>query len=193
MASVTALLLALLVFGTVPGVVSTVHADEGHPTTSYTARATLLCERADDLSGRHAEAMLREGLRLAELAVERDDRDAHAHFALFCALGKLLERDRVGLGSVRKVRRLRRVIDRTLEIEPDYIAANIAKAELLARLPGWLGGDAAEARRYRARAVALQVEQSAHALAVRTDAEATVRPEQSSLAANGPVAPDAGS
>jgi hypothetical protein len=187
MVAVTALLLASLLLGAVP---PDVDADEA---SAYTARATVLCEQADEAPERQAEAMLQEGLRLAELAVEHNEQDARAHFALFCTLGKLIERRGVGLGSIRKVRRLQRVIDRTLELAPDYIAANIAKAELLSRLPCWLGGDAAEAHRYRARAMALQVEQSAGALVLDSDTVAAVEARRSPLVVTASADPDAGS
>lgn len=190
MSSVTALLLAGLVLGTLPGVGADAHADD---TSAYTTRATVLCEGADDAPEGEAEAMLQEGLRLAELAVTHDDRDAQAHFAVFCTLGKLIERRGIGLGSMRKVRRLQRVIDRTLELAPDYIAANIAKAELLSRLPCWLGGDAAEARRYRQRAMALQLEQAASALVLRSDTVAAVEASRSRLVVTASADPDAGS
>jgi hypothetical protein len=160
----TALLATLLALGAV----SPVAADEG----TYTARAFRLCERADGAPDEQAEAMLREGLRLAELAVKQDDTSADAHFAVFCTLGKLVERDGIGLASLGKVRRVRRELDRTLELAPEHLDAILAKAELLARLPVWLGGDAAEAERYRARAVGLQLKKA-------------VRPRNSRRAATG--------
>jgi hypothetical protein len=159
MVTATALLAILLALGAVPLVV----ADEG----TYTARAFRLCERADGAPDGQVEALLREGLRLAELAVNQDDTDADAHFAVFCTLGKLVERDGIGLGSVGKVRRARRELDRTLELAPEHLDAILAKAELLSRLPVWLGGDAAEAERYRTRAVDLQLKKAARARNLR--------------------------
>jgi hypothetical protein len=151
----TALLATLLALGAAP----LVAADDG----TYTARAFRLCERADGAPDEQAEALLREGLRLAELAVEQDDKSADAHFAVFCTLGKLVERDGIGLGSVGKVRRARRELDRTLQLDPEHLDAILAKAELLSRLPVWLGGDAAEAERYRARAAGLQLKKAGRA------------------------------
>lgn len=121
-------------------------------------RALLLCEQTDDLRSKGREALLEEGLRLAESAIEQDDGDPRAHFAVFCTLGKLVEDHDVGLHSIGTVRRLRREIDRALELEPDYVAALAAKAEFLTRLPRWLGGNPAEARRLRARARAIKLE-----------------------------------
>ena len=45
------------------------------------------------------------------------------------------------------MRRLRREIDRTLELAPDYADALVGKGELLCELPRVLGGDAAEGER----------------------------------------------
>src|SRR5205814_1266553 len=53
----------------------------------------------------------------------------------------------VGVQSLFGVRRLRREIDRTLELAPDYPDALVGKGELLCELPRLLGGDAAEGER----------------------------------------------
>src|SRR5439155_1009374 len=49
--------------------------------------------------------------------------------------------------SLFAVRRLRREIDRTLELAPDYADALVGKGEFLCELPRLLGGDAAEGER----------------------------------------------
>jgi hypothetical protein len=122
----------------------------------YAQRALLVCERADHASSAQREALLRSGLRLAELAIDMDRNDAHAHFAVFCTLGKIAERQSVGLETMRIIRRLRHEVDRTLELAPEYVPALLGKAEMLLRLPRWLGGDPDEAQRCLARARALQ-------------------------------------
>lgn len=122
----------------------------------YARRALLACERADHASPSRRETLLLKGLRLAELAVDVDRSDPHAHFAVFCTLGKLAERQRVGLETMRTVRRLRHEVDLTLELAPEYVPALLGKAEMLLRLPRWLGGDPDEAQRCLARARALQ-------------------------------------
>jgi len=119
-------------------------------------RALQVCERADHATPAQREVLLTRGLRLAERAVEMDGDDAHAHFAIFCTLGKLAERKPVGIETVKTVRRLRQEVDRTLELAPEYIPALIGKAEMLLRLPRWLGGDPDEAQRCLERARALQ-------------------------------------
>lgn len=123
-----------------------------------TQQALHLCQQADGLQPKQREAVLMEGLRLAEAAVKHNDVDPRAHFAVFCTLGKLVEQRGPGLGSFRKVRRLRREIDRALELAPDYERALAAKAEFLIRVPAWLGGDPAEAERllFRARVIRQQ-------------------------------------
>jgi hypothetical protein len=122
----------------------------------YARRALHVCARADHATPVQREVLLERGLRLAERAVQMDANDAHAHFAVFCTLGKLAERKPVGIETMKTVRRLRREVDRTLELEPEYVPALIGKAEMLLRLPRWLGGDPDEAQRCLERARALQ-------------------------------------
>jgi hypothetical protein len=116
------------------------------PKGSLLAReAVARCLEAEGLEDVEQERLLREGLRLAEDAVAADDNDAAAHFAVFCNLGKLLRSSGIGLGIVSDVRRVRRQIDRALELaplDPDLLAA---KGGLLYNLPSFLGGDEAEA------------------------------------------------
>jgi tetratricopeptide (TPR) repeat protein len=92
-------------------------------------------------------ANLKRGLALAEEAVAADERDAKAHFAVFCNLGNDLKLRGVAVSSLFAVRRLRREIDRTLELAPDFADALVGKGEFLLELPGVMGGDAEEAER----------------------------------------------
>src|SRR5439155_314713 len=92
-------------------------------------------------------ANLARGLALAEEAVAADERDAKAHFAVFCNLGNDVKLRGVAVMSLFAVRRLRREIDRTLELAPDYADALVGKGEFLCELPRLLGGDAAEGER----------------------------------------------
>ena len=92
-------------------------------------------------------ANLARGLALAEEAVAADERDAKAHFAVFCNLGNDVKLRGVAVTSLFAVRRLRREIDRTLELAPDYADALVGKGEFLCELPRLLGGDAAEGER----------------------------------------------
>jgi len=88
----------------------------------------------------------------AEQAVHLDEANAEAHYALFCSLGRLTER-RGPLGQMLGLPRLKRELDRTIELDPTHSEALAAKGEMLLRLPSLLGGDAAEAERYLRRSL----------------------------------------
>jgi hypothetical protein len=88
--------------------------------------------------------MLSRGLQYAEEAERTNSRDATAHFAIFCNLGKLarLRRESSGwLTILGDVTRARRELDQALVLAPDYAAALEAKGRMLMELPRWLGGD----------------------------------------------------
>lgn len=100
-------------------------------------------------------AMLERGLQAAERAVAANERDAKAHFAVFCNLGRKLEGDGASLAGVANVKRLRGEIDRALALEPGFVDALTAKGAFLVKLPGLLGGDEDEGERLIRRAVEL--------------------------------------
>lgn len=131
------------------------------PSRSLAQEALFLCHGADGLAGVEKEDALEHGLGLAERAVALDDDSPEAHFAVFCTLGKLVEHWGVGLRTLRVIGRARGELDRTLELAPDYVDALVAKAEMLSRLPRWLGGDSEEAERLRSRARVLRPENPA--------------------------------
>jgi Flp pilus assembly protein TadD len=112
------------------------------------AAAIALCERADRLDVDERPALLHRALDLAERAVARDDTVARAHFAVFCALGKLVDHE--GLGW-----RVRSAIERAVALAPDDVDALVGKGALLLRLPRLLGGDREAAERVLRRAVEL--------------------------------------
>jgi len=99
------------------------------------------------------DAMLERGLTTAERAVAADDRDAKAHFAVFCNLGRQLEAKGVSLAGVTGVKRVLAEIDRAIALQPAFVDAVTAKGALLVRLPALLGGDADEGERLIRRAV----------------------------------------
>jgi tetratricopeptide (TPR) repeat protein len=117
------------------------------PPGSPRANQALAVCLADAATPAERRANLARGLALAEEAVAADERDPKAHFAVFCNLGNDLKLRGVALQSLFAVRRLRREIDRTLELAPDYADALVGKGELLLDLPRLLGGDAAEGER----------------------------------------------
>lgn len=119
--------------------------------------ALAICQRADRVSPDERAALLTFGLQRAEAAVQADPRDAAAHLAVFCNLGRRL-RARGGWGLLTAfgdLRRAREELDTALALEPDYPGALAAKGQMLAELPRWLGGDRQEAERLLRRAVAL--------------------------------------
>lgn len=86
-------------------------------------------------------AHFQQGQALGERAVAVDERNAEAHFALFCNLGELLRVDGESLTSVFGLRRMMNELDRALELNPEYLEAISAKGSLLVKLPSLLGGD----------------------------------------------------
>ena len=133
-------------------------ARAAEPPGSPGAREALhLCYEADDATTREEKrALLDRGLALAEKAVAADDRDALAHFAVFCNLGRRTELAGLSVGSLAALRRLRREVDRTLELAPEFVKALQGKGALLLDTPRLLGGDPAEAERLLRRALALE-------------------------------------
>ena len=134
-------------------------AAEPNSVSATASEALALCDAADaaaPLADRIA--ILSRGLERAEEAVRANARDAAAHFAVFCNLGKRtdLRRGTLGFfGILSDLARVRREIDDTLALAPDYAAALAAKGQMLTELPRFLGGDPEEGQRLLRRAVAL--------------------------------------
>jgi len=124
-----------------------VRAPAADPPGSPRANEALAMCLKDAATPEERRANLKRGLALAEEAVAADERDAKAHFAVFCNLGNDMKLRGVALSSLFAVRRLRREVDRTLELAPDYADALVGKGEFLLELPGVMGGDAEEAER----------------------------------------------
>jgi len=118
------------------------------PGTPRANQALDVCSQAR--ATRHAEEKNRlaaRGLVLAEQAVAEDERDPKAHFAIFCNLGTEMKQRGVSIRSLVDVRRLRREIDRTIELAPEWPDALVGKGSFLIELPGMLGGDPREGER----------------------------------------------
>src|SRR5262245_13674305 len=118
---------------------------EGLPSSPRADEALALCRSAEQASGAARETLLARGRTLAEDAVKDDDADATAHFALFCTLGRQMQLRTASPFTLAEMRRLRREIDRTLELAPRSVDALTAKGALLLELPWILGGDRREA------------------------------------------------
>jgi tetratricopeptide (TPR) repeat protein len=118
--------------------------------TAYAETAVSLAAaaRADCEAGRRApdratrKQHFDRGQMLAERAVALDDRNADAHFALFCNMGELMRLDGESISSAFAIRRLMAEVNRTLELDPQHTDALAAKGTLLLRLPRLFGGDA---------------------------------------------------
>ena len=102
-----------------------------------------------------AMAKLDRALSLGERAVAANEQDAKGHFAIFCSLGRKAQLEGADLESLTNLGRIREELDRSLEIEPQFVDALVAKGRLLARLPWMLGGDADEGERLVRRALEL--------------------------------------
>ena len=123
------------------------------PGTPASRAALALCHRADDAPESERVGLLDRALAQAERAVADDDGDALAHFAVFCSLGGKMRRAGAGVGALVELRRLRREIDRTLELAPDFADALAGKGALLLDAPRVLGGDPKDAERLLRRAL----------------------------------------
>ena len=126
------------------------------PGAPEAARSLDICESADALAGDARAQALERGMGLAEQALAADEGDGLAHFAIVCNLGKQMEAAGLGIGQLMNLRRLKRAANRSVELAPDDADALAAKGALLLRLPGWLGGDRAEAEQLLRRAVAAE-------------------------------------
>jgi tetratricopeptide (TPR) repeat protein len=121
-------------------------------------QALAICEDADRAPPLERATLLASGLARADAAVQADPRDAAAHLAVFCNLGKRL-RTRGGLAlltALGDLSRARKAVDAALALAPDYPGALAGKGQMLAELPPWLGGDRQEALRLLRRAVAIE-------------------------------------
>jgi hypothetical protein len=121
-----------------------------------TAREALaVCRGVGELPMEARIARLDQGLAMAERAALDDPTSALAQYAAFCNRGKRLQITGFSFGALAEIRRLRREIDRALELSPDWPDALAGKGALLIALPRLLGGDAVEGERLLRRALQL--------------------------------------
>src|SRR4029077_9436985 len=66
---------------------------------------------------------------------------------IFCNLGTEMKQRGVSVRSLVEIRRLRREVDRTLELAPEWADALVGKGSFLLELPRMLGGDTVEGER----------------------------------------------
>lgn len=98
------------------------------------------------------EALWEKGMEYGRRAVEVFPAGKEGHFYYMANMGALAQ-ERGALQSVWKFREIRKELDRTLEIDPNYAPALVAKAQYLTEMPGLLGGSDEEAVRLYERAL----------------------------------------
>ena len=124
--------------------------------TPLSRAALAACDSVSQQPLPSRAALLDRTLKDAEQALASNEKDALAHFAVFCTLGERMQLDGVSLAAISNLRRLRREIDRTLELAPDFADALAGKGALLTDLPRVLGGDAAAGERVLRQALVVE-------------------------------------
>ena len=149
----TLAIVALFLFGAVAA-----RADQPVSGSRSAREALTLCASADSAPPADRLSILSLAQQRAEEAVRENSRDPMAHFAVFCSLGKrvAIRRGAHGfLAVLGDLGRIRREIDYTLALAPDYPAALAAKGQMLMELPLLLGGDPQEGQGLLRRAASL--------------------------------------
>lgn len=95
------------------------------------------------------------GVELAERAIALDPANAEAHYALFLNLGRKSEESGM-MSRMKNAGRLRKLLERTIELDPRHAHAWEALGEMLLRLPGLMGGSEADGVRALERAADLE-------------------------------------
>jgi tetratricopeptide (TPR) repeat protein len=124
--------------------------------TELSRQALDLCHRARQAPEAEKKDLLAQSLARSDDAIAADDDDALAHFAQFCALGEQARLDGASVTNLFRVRSIRRSVDRTLELAPNFSDALVGKGTLLLSIPGFLGGDVDEGERLLRRAIELE-------------------------------------
>src|SRR6185295_16014065 len=118
------------------------HADE--TSRAMAVQALALCETVDRIPPADRQATLvrlEEGVRTSEAAIAVDPKDARAHLALFCNLGKQLDLAGLSWRVFGRLRRAQAAVDRAHELAPNDPDVLVAKGEMLRHVPAVLGGD----------------------------------------------------
>ncbi len=107
----------------------------------------------EDQEDRKIEAW-RKGVEYGRRAVRANPDGKEGHFYYMANIGAIAQQKGL-LQSVVKFGKIKKEMDRTLEIDPNYPPALLARAQLLMEKPGFFGGDREEALRLCARALRL--------------------------------------
>jgi len=85
-----------------------------------------------------------KGMGYGKRAMEANPDGKEGHFYYMGNLGAIVQA-RGTFSSLWHLGRIKRAMDRTLELDPDFPPALVARAQFLTRVPGLFGGDASEA------------------------------------------------
>lgn len=93
-----------------------------------------------------------KGIEYGKRAVHVNTNGGEGHFFYMANMGALA-RIKGSWMSIWKFRRIKKEMDKTLELDPDYPPALVARAQYLTEMPGIFGGDEQEAVRLYNRAL----------------------------------------
>jgi tetratricopeptide (TPR) repeat protein len=99
-------------------------------------------------------AAWRRGLEHGRRAVEVNPNGKEGHFYYMANMGAIAQRKGT-LTSLWKFRKIKKAMDRTLEIDPNWPPILLARAQYLMEMPGIFGGDKEEAMRLCQRVIEL--------------------------------------
>ena len=97
-------------------------------------------------------ALWEKGLAYGKRAIQVNPDGKEGHFYAMSNLGSMVQ-IKGKLSGFWNLRKIRRGMDRTLELDPDFPPALVARAQYLTQMPGIFGGDEKEAIRLYKRAL----------------------------------------
>ena len=130
------------------------YALNGSESAQRLSQQALDClHRGEDAVTKDARlAAYHEGLALAQRALQADDLNADAHFAVFANRGRILLLEGASVNPFNLLS-VNRDLDRALELNPNHADALAAKGGLYRQLPRLLGGSLSKAEQCLARAI----------------------------------------
>lgn len=166
------LLLALALLATFAGSPALAISPAAQRQAQSLAEQAVRClERGEDLTQNVAKRVEYErGLALAKQALELDEANADAHFAVFGNQGRLMLLDGVTPNPI-SLLQVNRELDRALDINPNHSDALAAKGGLYRQLPWALGGSLSRAEECLTKAIAADPD----AVSARIELAATYR------------------